>query len=356
MQHQNRDQAKEPAMQYLPLGNTGLYVSRICFGAMTFNDEGSTFAQLIGGMSQADADRMIGTALDAGVNFFDTANMYGEGSSERMLGKALAGKREDAVIATKVYFTGNTEINALGTSRMSIMREVDKSLERLGTDYIDLYQVHSFDPTTPLEETLRALDDCVRLGKVRYIGLSNFAAWQIAKADGLARNLGTERFCSVQAYYSLAGRELEREILPAVRDLGLGTMIWSPLAAGFLSGKYTGEGASEGRRDAFSYPPIDLEQGDRIVESLREIGSTHDASPARVALAWLLHQDGVTSIIVGARKQEQLEDNLAAVDLKLSAAELTRLDEVSQLKLEYPNILPPRDRGTNPFAMLEEMS
>ncbi|MEQ9324848.1 MAG: aldo/keto reductase, partial [Polyangiaceae bacterium] len=172
-------------MQYLPLGTTGLYVSRICFGAMTFNEEDSAFAQMIGGSSQAAADKMIGTALDAGVNFFDTANMYGNGSSERMLGKALQGRRQDAIIATKVFYTDRTEINALGTSRMSIMREVDKSLERLGTDYIDLYQVHSIDPTTPLEETLRALDDCVRQGKVRYIGLSNYAAWQIAKADGL---------------------------------------------------------------------------------------------------------------------------------------------------------------------------
>ena len=343
-------------MQYLPLGNTGLYVSRICFGAMTFNDEESAFAQMVGGMSQTDADRMIGTALDAGVNFFDTANMYGEGASERMLGKALAEKREDAVIATKVFYTNRTEINALGTSRMSIMREIDKSLQRLGTDYIDLYQVHSIDPTTPLEETLRALDDCVRHGKVRYIGLSNYAAWQIAKADGLARNLGTERFCSVQAYYSLAGRELEREILPAVRDLGLGVMVWSPLAGGFLSGKYTGKGAAEGRRAAFSFPPVDLEQGDRIVEALRDIGAAHDASPARVALAWLLHQDGVTSVIVGARKLEQLEDNLAAVDLELSADDLSRLDEVSTLKPEYPQILPPRERGVDPFAALGEMS
>ncbi|RMF88658.1 MAG: aldo/keto reductase [Planctomycetota bacterium] len=343
-------------MQYLPLGNTGLYVSRICFGAMTFNDKDSVFDHMIGGMSQAEADRMIGTVLDAGVNFFDTANVYGEGASERMLGKALAGKREDVVIATKVYFTTRTEINALGVSRKSIMREVDKSLQRLGTDYIDLYQVHSFDPTTPLEETLRALDDCVRMGKVRYIGLSNFTGWQIAKADGLARLMGTERFCSVQAYYSLVGRELEREILPAARDLGLGVMVWSPLAGGFLSGKYTGNPGAEGRRTAFNYPPVDLERGDRIVEILREIAAAHDASPARVALAWLLHQEGVTSIIVGARKLEQLKDNLGAVDLQLSEEELLRLDEVSRLNPEYPHILPPRNRGENPFAMFAEMS
>lgn len=343
-------------MQYLPLGKTGLYVSRICLGTMTFNDSDSAFGRIIGGMSQAEADRFVGTAIDAGVNFFDTANMYGEGASERMLGKALAKNREDAVIATKVYFTNRTEINALGTSRKSIMREIEKSLQRLGTDYVDLYQVHSFDPTTPLEETLRALDDLVRQGKVRYIGLSNFAGWQIAKADGLASLLATERFCSVQAYCSLVGRELEREILPAARDLGLGVMVWSPLAGGFLSGKYTGERAGAGRRAKFNYPPVDLERGDRIVEVLREIAAARDATPARVALAWLLHQDGVTSVIVGARKLQQLEDNLASVDLRLTDDELTRLDEVSALKPEYPNILPPRERGTNPFAMLEEMS
>lgn len=343
-------------MQYLPLGNTGLYVSRVCLGTMTFGEEGDAFGDMIGATGQELADRMVGTAFDAGVNFFDTANMYGFGKSEVMLGKALGKRRSDAIIATKVYFTTKTEINALGTSRLSIMREVEDSLKRLGTDWIDLYQVHSFDPTTPLEETLRALDDCVRQGKVRYIGLSNFAGWQIARADGLARLLGTERFCSVQAYYSLVGRELERDILPAVRDLGIGVMVWSPLAGGFLSGKYTGGESGEGRRKKFDYPPVDPEKGDRVVEVLRAIGADHDASPAQVAQAWLLHQDGVTTVIVGARKHEQLVDNLKIVDLQLSAEELSRLNDASRLTPEYPNYHPPFQRGQNPFEIFSEMS
>jgi aryl-alcohol dehydrogenase-like predicted oxidoreductase len=233
---------------------------------------------------------------------------------------------------------------------------LEKSLRRLGTDWIDLYQVHSFDITTPLEETLRALDDCVRQGKVRYLGLSNFAAWQIAKADGLARQLGTERFCSVQAYYSLVGRELEREILPAVLDLGLGTMIWSPLAGGYLSGKYSGEDDGEGRRQKFSFPPVNLERGEAVIAVLREIGVSHDVSPSRVALAWLLHQEGVTSVIVGARKQEQLEDNLASIDLQLSDEELARLDEASRLMPEYPQYLPPSRRGEDLVNRLADLS
>jgi aryl-alcohol dehydrogenase-like predicted oxidoreductase len=207
---------------------------------MTFNEPGSVHGDIIGATGQKLANEMVSTALDAGINFFDTANVYGNGISEQMLGKALNNRRENAVISTKLCFSSSQDINAIGNSRLSIMREVEGSLQRLGTDYIDLYQVHGFDPTTPLEETLRAMDDCVRQGKVRYIGLSNFAAWQIAKADGLSRNMGTERFCSVQAYYSLAGRELEREIIPAVQDFGLGTMIYSPLAGGFLTGKYSG--------------------------------------------------------------------------------------------------------------------
>ena len=339
-------------MEYLPLGNTGLYVSRLCFGAMTFGDtEASAW---IGNEGQEAADRMVATCIDAGINFFDTSNAYGHGTSERMLGKALAGKREDAIIATKMYFPSSADVNRLGASRLSIMREVEGSLERLGTDRIDLYQLHQWDSSTPIEETLRALDDCVKQGKVRYIGLCNARAWQIAKADGVATLLGTERFCSVQAYYSLVGRELEWEIIPATQDLGLGTMIWSPLAAGYLSGKYTGDDASGGRRSAMEFPPVDLEQGEAIISVLRDIGEAHDgASPSRVALSWLLHQSGVTSVIVGARKQEQLEDNLGAVDLKLSDDELKRLDEVSARFPVYPGWMPDMQRGQDFGAALD---
>ena len=346
-------------MDYLPLGATGLYVSRLCFGAMTFAEPEHKYMAWLGNEGQESADRMVGTALDAGINFFDTANIYANGTSERMLSKALAGRRDDVILATKLYHPTDRGANSMGTSRYAVMREVEGSLERLDTDRIDLYQVNSWDTTTPIEETLRALDDCVRQGKVRYIGLSNFAAWQIAHADGVARMLGTERFCSVQAYYSLVGRELEREILPAAKHLGLGTMIWSPLAGGFLAGKYTGTSDtadtedSAGRRSRFSFPPVDPAAGDAVVHVLREIGDAHGVSPSRVALSWLLHQDAVTTVIVGARKHEQLVDNLAAIDLELGQDELQRLDEVSRQRPEYPQWMPSLVRAGDPAAAIK---
>lgn len=332
-------------MKYKPLGNTGLYVSELTLGTMTFDNEGGSYAGLIGATGQELATRMVDLALEAGINIFDTANVYSSGVSETMLGKALGSRRKDVLIATKVYSTMTTGPNDLGTSRLAIMREVEGSLARLGTDYIDLYQVHGFDRTTPLEETLRALDDLVRQGKVRYIGLSNFSAWQIAKADGLARLMGSEKFCSVQAYYSLVGRELEREVIPAAMDLGLGTLIWSPLAGGFLSGKYTRESEASGRRAAFEYPPVDKTQGFDVVDRLAEIAEAKDASVAQISLAWLLRKPGVTSVIVGARKEEQLVDNLGAAGIDLSDEEVRQLDEVSALKPEYPNFMPPLQRG-----------
>lgn len=334
-------------MDYLPLGNTGLYVSRLCFGAMTFGEQDQKQFAWLGNEGQEAANRMVDTCIDAGINFFDTANAYGGGTSERMLGKALEGKRDDVVLATKVCLPMGKGINRTGNSRASITREVEASLKRLGTDYIDLYQLHQWDASTPIEETLRAMDDCVRQGKVRYIGLSNSAAWQIMKADGIAERLGLERFCSLQAYYSLVGRDLEWDILPAIRDLGMGTMIYSPLSSGFLTGKYTGEGAAEGRRSAVNYPPVDFEQGDKVVGVLREIGETHNRPPGQIALSWLLHQEGVTSVIVGARKQYQLEDNLQAIDIKLSADELKRLDEVSARAPIYPHYVPVPPRGSS---------
>ena len=323
-------------MDYLPLGNTGLYVSRLCFGAMTFVEEGQKGLGWLGNEGQDNADRMVATALDAGINFFDTANMYAKGASERMLGKALKGRREDCVVATKLYHPMGNTPNSVGTGRLAVMREVEDSLQRLGTDYIDLYQVHGWDDTTPIDETMRALDDCVRQGKVRYIGLSNFAAWQMAVADGVARRLGTERFCSAQVYYSLVGRDLERDIIPAVKHLGIGTMIYSPLAAGFLSGKYTDTDGKEGRRATIPYPPIDQELGDKVVHVLRDIGAAHGVSPGQVALRWVLQRDGVTCIIVGARNEEQLKDSLSVLDLTLGDEEMTQLDEVSARPMQYP--------------------
>ncbi len=331
-------------MKYKPLGNTGLYVSELTLGTMTFDKESGSFAGVIGATGQELATRMVDLAIEAGINIFDTANVYSSGESEIMLGKALGARRKDVLIATKACFSMTEGPNDMGTSRLAIMREVEGSLHRLGTDWIDLYQVHGFDQTTPLEETLRALDDLVRQGKVRYIGLSNFAAWQVAKADGLARQMGTERFCSVQAYYSLVGRELEREILPAAMDLGLGSLIWSPLAGGFLSGKFTRAGAASGRRAAFEFPPVDKEQGYDVVDTLVDIANAKGASVAQVALSWLLHKPGVTSVILGARKEEQLIDNLGAADISLSDHEIAQLDTASALKPEYPHFLPPLQR------------
>ncbi|MCB2231526.1 aldo/keto reductase [bacterium] len=339
-------------MKYKPLGNSGLYVSELTLGAMTFSDENSQFGRMIGAAGQELTNRMVDLSLDAGVNFFDTANMYSFGESEKMLGKALGDRRKDVILATKVWFPFGQKPNDLGLSRLAIMREVEDSLKRLNTDWIDLYQVHQWDRTTPIEETLRALDDLVRQGKVRYIGLSNFTAWQIAKADGLARAMGTERFISVQAYYSLAGRDLEHEILPAVKDLGLGTMIWSPLAGGFLSGKFTRESEGEGRRTTFDFPPLDREKAYDIVDELKKIAAAHKATAAQIALAWLLHKDGVTTVIMGATKEQQLVDNLKSADITLSDDEMKRLDEVSAVAPMYPHWMGggAAYRGMDPMA------
>lgn len=343
-------------MKYKPLGNTGLYVSELTLGTMTFAEESGAFAKMIGHAGQQLATRMVDLAAEAGVNFIDTANMYSVGESEAIVGKALANRRNDFVVATKVFFPPGKGINDGGTSRLAIMREVELSLKRLNTDWIDLYQVHRYDETTPLEETLRAMDDLVHQGKVRYIGLSNFSAWQIAKADMMARMLNLSRFVSVQAYYSLLGRELEREILPAVKDLGLGTMIWSPLAGGFLSGKYTRESEADGRRKNFDFPPINREKAYGVIDVAREIANAHRASVAQIALAWLLHREGVTTVIVGATKEAQLVDNLKAVDIALTDDEMKRLDEVSAIAPEYPLWMPPMVRGADPFARLQSMT
>lgn len=331
-------------MRYHALGQTGLHVSELTLGTMTFAPEDSASAALLGGMGQTLADQLVSMAIDRGVNLFDSANIYGMGQSEVMLGKALGPRRQQVVLATKFYHTFGSGPNDLGASRVAVARELEASLRRLGTDWIDLYQLHNVDPTTPLEETLRALDDAIRQGKVRYIGLSNFPAWQIARADAIAHAIGAERFCSAQIYYSLVGREVEREILPAVRALGLGTMIWGPLAAGFLSGKYGRDGSGDGRRARMSAPPVS-ERGHDVVDVLRHIAGARDASAAQVALAWLRQQDGVTTTIVGATGAEQLKSNLASLEVQLSAQELGRLDAVSALAPEYPQWMAPMRRG-----------
>jgi aryl-alcohol dehydrogenase-like predicted oxidoreductase len=260
------------------------------------------------------------------------------GESETMLGKALGAKRRDVVVATKVFGRMAPGANDVGLSRVHILRSIEDSLKRLGTDYIDLYQVHGFDALTPLEETLSALTDLVRQGKVRYIGCSNLAAWHIVKALGISAREHLEKFVTLQAYYSLAGRDLEREIVPMLLDQKLGLLVWSPLAGGFLSGKFTRGGVSEedSRRSKFGFPPVNLEKTYDIIEAMQTMANEKQATVAQIALAWLLHQPVVTSVIIGAKKPAQLKDNLASVDLKLEAADLEKLNKLSELAPEYP--------------------
>ena len=327
-------------MRYRPLGRTGQYVSEICLGAMTFHG-GVGFWRAIGALDQAAATDLVGRAIQAGVNFIDTANVYSEGQSEIQVGQALRDlgvKREDVVMATKVRGRMGPGPNAVGLSRGHIMDQIAGSLKRLGLDHVDLYQIHGFDPVTPLVETLRALDDCVSRGLVRTIGCSNLGAWQIMKALGISERRGFARFETVQAYYSIAGRELEREIVPLVEDQGLGVMVWSPLAGGFLSGKFTREsrGDNDSRRTVFDFPPVDKERAYDVIDAMAPIAKAHGASVARVALAWLLQRKGVMSVIIGAKTIRQLDDNLAAADLTLTQEEIAELDRVSALNPEYP--------------------
>lgn len=323
-------------MHYRLFGRTGLYVSELCFGAMTFGGKG--MYESMGRTAQDEADALVSLALDRGINFFDTADVYSAGESERILGKALGARRKDVVLATKVRGSVGPGANQQGLSRAHIMRSIDDSLQRLGTDWIDLYQIHGFDPVTPFDETLRAMDDLVRAGKVRYVGCSNLTCWQLAKANGIAERRGLARFESLQAYYSIAGRDLERELVPQLTDERMGLMVWSPLAGGLLSGKYGRDGtAPDGsRRTTFDYPPVNLDRAFACIDAMREIGEARDASIATVALAWLLSRPFVSAIIIGARNEAQLRDNLAATDLELDAAELAELDRVSALPSEYP--------------------
>ena len=323
-------------MQYNQLGNTGLLVSQLCFGTMTFGGHG--FWQVVGTQQQAEANELVARAIGAGINFFDTANAYSAGESERILGKALEGKRQEVVVATKVYGRMAAGVNKIGLSRVNIMNEVHASLQRLGTDYIDLYQVHAFDGLTPVEEVLRTLDDLVRSGKVRYIGCSNWAAWQIMKAHGVSALQHGVRFESLQAYYTIAGRDLEREIAPMLRDQRMGLLVWSPLAGGFLSGKFQREeaGPTDARRASFDFPPINKERAFNVIDVMRTIANNKGVSVAQIALAWLLHQDIVTSVIIGAKRVDQLDDNLASTQVKFSADEMKELNEVSALPMEYP--------------------
>ncbi len=333
-------------MQYKTLGDTGLLVSTLCFGTMTFHGGTSGMWKAIGQVDQSGADTLIKGCLDAGVNFFDTADVYSEGESEKTLGQSLKNlgiARKDVVIATKVFGRTGPGRNDIGASRGHILDAVEASLKRLGTDHIDLYQIHGNDAVTPVEETLRALDTLVGQGKVRYIGASNWEAWKLSKAITTSELKGLARFDTLQAYYSLAGRDLEREFVPMFKHTKTGLLVWSPLAGGLLSGKFSRENQKpeDSRRSTFDFPVVDKERAWRVLDAVRPIAEAHGCSPARVALGWLLHQPVVTSVIIGAKRTDQLEDNLAAVDLQLSAEELKTINEASALPPEYPGWMLP---------------
>ncbi|MBC3787068.1 aldo/keto reductase [Spirosoma utsteinense] len=326
-------------MKYNPLGTTGVLVSEICLGTMTFGGDG--YWKAMGELQQDAVNDIVKTAVDHGVNFIDTANVYSFGQSETLLGqslKSLGLSRNELFIATKVRGRMGEGKNQVGLGRLQIMQQLEDSLQRLQLDHVDLYQIHGFDPMTPLEETMRGLEDVVRSGKVRYIGCSNLAAWQVMKANGIAEKNGWTKFVSTQNYYSIAGRDLENEIVPMVQDQQMGILPWSPLAGGFLSGKYTrtNKPADGSRRLNFDFPPVDQEHAYDIIEAMESIAQAHGVSVARIALAWVLAKPAVTSVIIGAKNTDQLVDNISAVDLSLTTEQLTQLDEVSQKPKPYP--------------------
>jgi len=325
-------------------------VSTLCFGTMTFG--GGGFWSRVGEVGQEDANNLVGMAMDAGVNFFDTADVYSAGRSEEIIGKALASHRNEVVLATKVRGRMGPSANDVGLSRHHIIQGCEDSLRRLGTDYIDLYQVHRWDPYAPLEETLRALDDLVRQGKVRYLGCSNFYAWQLMKALALSDKHNWDRFVSLQAYYTALSRDLEIELVPVCQDQGLGIMVWSPLAGGILSGKYRRNAPRpEGARNsdpAGSFLPVDEERAYDVVEELDGIAQNHGATVAQAALNYLVQKPGVTSVIIGARTPEQLEDNLRTADWQMTPEEIQRVESVSPLPKVYPNWFLSIRRGENP--------
>ena len=329
-------------MRYNQFGNTGVIVSELCLGAMTFgNKPGGRFGQ-IGGLDQDASTALVKQALDAGINFIDTANVYTAGQSEEFVGgalKALGVARSDVVVATKAMGSMGEGPNDSGTGRKHLLDQIDASLARLRLDYVDLYQIHGWDPVTPIEEALGALNDIVRSGRARYIGVSNWAAWQIVKALGLSERRGFAKFVSLQAYYTVAGRDLERELAPMLLSEGLGLMVWSPLAGGLLSGKYdlSGEGAQgEGRRAGFDFPPVDLKRAVPLVAAMKGMADKRGISVAQIALAWLLYQPVVSTVIVGAKRADQLADNIAACDVELTAGDLAELGRLSALPREYP--------------------
>jgi aryl-alcohol dehydrogenase-like predicted oxidoreductase len=346
-------------MRYNLLGKTGLYVSELCLGTMTFGGKG--FWEAMGALGATDAEALVGASLDAGVNFIDTANIYSEGDSEKLLRAALASlarPRDRLIIATKVRGRVGPGPNDVGLSRSHILASIDGSLRRLKLDFVDLYQIHGVDLETPIEETLRALDDVVRAGKVRYVGFCNLPAWLAMKALAYSEARGFARFVSAQMYYSIAGRDIEREIVPLAKDQGLAILPWSPLAGGLLSGKFDLDkpGPAGARRTTFDFPPVDRTRAVAVLAELRTVAAAVGVSAARVALAWMLTRPFVTSIIIGAKTREQLADNLAASDLQLSAEQVAQLDAASALPPEYPGwMVEFQHRGRGPDSALAKM-
>ena len=328
-------------MRYNRLGQTGLVVSELCLGAMTFGNKPSGFFQPA--LDQEGSTALVRQALEAGVNFIDTANLYTAGQSEEFVGgalRALGVARDRIVIATKGMGPMGEGPNDAGTGRYHLLHQIDASLERLGLDHVDLYQIHGWDPHCGMEEALRAMEDIVRSGRARYIGVSNWAAWQIAKALGIAERRGWDKFVSLQAFYTLGNRELERETVPMLRSEGLGLMVWSPLAGGLLSGKYAlGEDdktQGDGRRAKLDFPRVDKQLAMELVETMRPMAESRGVKVPAIAIAWLLHQDVVSTVIVGARRADQLAENLAASDVELTADELAKLEALGAPEPEYP--------------------
>jgi aryl-alcohol dehydrogenase-like predicted oxidoreductase len=335
-------------MKYNLLGRTGLKVSELCLGTMTFGGKG--MFKVVGSLGQEPVDALMKKAIDAGINFIDTANVYSEGMSEELTGQSIRNlglHRDDLVLATKVRGKMGELPNDIGLTRKHIIQQAEASLRRLQVDYIDLYQIHSYDPLTPLEETLSALDNLVRSGKVRYIGASNLAAWQLMKALSYSEYHQLAKFVSLQAYYTIAGRDLERELIPLLVDQKLGLLVWSPLAGGLLSGKYSRDKEKEGtgRRANFDFPPVNRDRTFDIIDLLQPMAKSKNVSVAGLALAWLLKQPAVTTIIIGANNIDQLDDNLKSIDITFTPEELETLSRVSQLPPEYPGWMLERTGG-----------
>lgn len=326
-------------MKYKQLGKTGVLVSELCLGTMTFGGRG--YWKSIGQLPEDEVTQLVKLAIDKGINFFDTANAYSEGLSEVLLGKALKNlgiSHQSVFIATKVRLRMGAGANQVGLSKLHILDSIDDSLNRLGLSHIDMLYIHGVDPITPLEETMRGLEDAVRQGKVRYLGISNHPAWMVVKANSIAEKMGWSKFIASQNFYSIAARDIEREIVPMALSEGIGIMPWSPLAGGFLSGKFTRDKKTAGnsRRDEFDFPPINKEKAFDIIDVMTKIGKRYDASAARVALSWIKDKPSVTSVIIGAKNQEQLLDNIACTQLQLTQDEIKELDAISALTPEYP--------------------